>query len=96
MDHPENVKRVPFDAQNPNGPLEICLCTDCGAVLMLDDRQKRIRVAVPNIMGHDDALFPKATCHVFRDGTKGYARPCDRRPVHDSLQPSFHWPAPAA
>jgi hypothetical protein len=57
VDHPENVKRVPFDAQNPNGPLEICLCTDCGAVLMLDDRQKRIRVAVPNIMGHDDALL---------------------------------------
>ena len=34
-DHPEKMKRVPFNAQNPDGPLEICLCTDCGAVLML-------------------------------------------------------------
>ena len=30
-DHPEKMKRVPFNANNPNGPLEICLCTDCGA-----------------------------------------------------------------
>ena len=44
-DHPEKMKRVPFNANNPDGPLEICLCTDCGAVLMLDDRQKRIRSA---------------------------------------------------
>ena len=36
-DHPEKMKRVPFNAKNPDGPLEICLCTDCGAVLMLDE-----------------------------------------------------------
>ena len=35
------------NADNPNGPLEICLCIDRGAVLMLDDKQKRIRVTVP-------------------------------------------------
>ena len=35
VDHPEKMKRVPFNAANPGGPLEICLCTDCGAVLLL-------------------------------------------------------------
>ncbi|MCX7287623.1 MAG: hypothetical protein NTW20_08700 [Rhodobacterales bacterium] len=46
VDHPELIKRSPFNAQNPNGPLEICQCTKCDAVLMLDDKQGRIRVAV--------------------------------------------------
>ena len=91
-DHPEKMKRVPFNKDNPNGPLEICLCTDCGAVLMLDDKQKRIRVAVPNVMGYDDAKFPKATYHAFWDETKGYPAPQDGRPVHAGLQPSFVWP----
>ena len=94
-DHPEKMKRVPFNANNPGGPLEICLCTDCGAVLMLDDKQKRIRVAVPNVMGYDDAKFPKASYHAFWDETKGYEKPHDGRPVYEGLQPSFHWPAGA-
>jgi hypothetical protein len=80
VDHPEKMKRVPFNAQNPDGPLEICLCTECGAVLMLDDKQGRIRVAVPNVMGYDDAKFPKATYHAFWDETKGYAAPHRRPP----------------
>ncbi|NJN37238.1 MAG: DUF3500 domain-containing protein [Nitrospiraceae bacterium] len=50
-------------------------------VNMLDDKQKRIRVAVPNVMGYDDAKFPKATYHAFWDETKGYAAPMDGRPV---------------
>ena len=33
VDHPEKIKRVPFNANNPNGPLEICVCSDCGAAL---------------------------------------------------------------
>ena len=74
--------------------MEICLCTDCGAVLMLDDKQHRIRVAVPNVMGYD-ARFPKPIYHAFWDETKGYAKPSDGRPVYDSLQPSFVWPASA-
>jgi hypothetical protein len=94
-DHPEKMKRVPFNAQNPDGPLEICLCTDCGAVLMLDDKQKRIRVAVPNVMGYDDAAFPKASYHAFWDETKGYPAPSDGRPVYAGLRPEFHWPAGA-
>ncbi len=95
VDHPEKLKRVPFNAQNPDGPLEICLCTDCGAVIMLDDKQHRIRVAVPNVMGYDVAGFPAATYHAFWDETKGYAKPDDGRPVHGSLRPDFVWPASA-
>lgn len=50
VDHPEKMKRQPFNAQNPNGPLELCTCAECAAALMLDDRQKRIRVTDnPNI-----------------------------------------------
>jgi len=30
-DHPEKMKRQPFIADNPNGPLELCTCADCGA-----------------------------------------------------------------
>ena len=95
VDHPEKINRVPFNAQNPDGPLEICVCADCGAALMLDDKQHRIRVAVPNIMGYDDAKFPKATYHAFWDETKGYASPTDGRPVYSGLRPEFHWPAGA-
>ena len=86
------MKRVPFNADNPDGPLEICLCEACEAVLMLDDKQKRIRVAVPNVMGYDDAKFPQATYHAFWDETKGYAKPDDGRPVYDGLRPEFVWP----
>lgn len=95
VDHPEKIKRVPFNKDNPDGPLEICLCTECNAVLMLDDKQKRIRVGVPNIMGYGPG-FPKATYHAFWDETKGYAKPEDGRPVHSGLRPDFAWPAPAA
>lgn len=95
VDHPEKIKRSPFNAQNPDGPLEICQCKDCDAVLMLDDKQGRIRVAVPNVMGYDDAKFLKATYHAFWDETKGYAKPHDGRPVYAGLQPSFTWPAGA-
>ncbi|MBN8631303.1 MAG: GFA family protein [Rhodobacterales bacterium] len=92
VDHPELMNRVPFNKDNPNGPLEICVCKECGAALMLDDKQGRIRVAVPNVMGYDDAKFPKATYHAFWDETKGYPAPADGRPVYAALQPSFVWP----
>ncbi|MBC7480011.1 MAG: hypothetical protein H7317_18295, partial [Pseudorhodobacter sp.] len=95
VDHPELINRVPFNAANPDGPLEICVCSVCGAALMLDDKQGRIRVAVPNIMGYDDSKFPKASYHAFWDESKGYEKPRDGRPVYDSLQPSFVWPAGA-
>jgi hypothetical protein len=95
LDHPEKIKRVPFSKDNPNGPLEICLCSGRGAALVPDDSQHRIRVAVPNVMGSDEAAFPKATCHAFRDTTKGHARPDDGRPVHDGPRPDFVWPSGA-
>jgi hypothetical protein len=93
VDHPERIKRVPFNASNPSGPLEICLCTECNSVLLLDDKQHRIRVAVPNIMGYDNGAFPKAMYHAFWDETKGYAKPSDGRPVYAGLRPDFKWPA---
>ncbi|QFT82190.1 Glutathione-dependent formaldehyde-activating enzyme [Roseovarius sp. THAF27] len=91
-----SMNRQPFNADNPDGPLELCTCADCGAALMLDDKQKRIRVAVPNVMGYDDAAFPDATYHAFWDESKGYAKPDDGRPVYEGLRPDFSWPQPAA
>lgn len=86
-----NLNRVPFNAENPDGPLSICVCKDCGSPVMLDDKEKRIRVAVPNVMGYADT-FPKATYHAFYDATKGYKKPDDGRPVHEGLRPEFTWP----
>ena len=94
-DHPEKMERQPFNKDNPDGPLELCMCSECGAALMLDDKEKRIRVAVPNVMGYDDAAFPAATYHAFWDESKGYAKPSDGRPVYEGLQPTFAWPAGA-
>jgi hypothetical protein len=95
VDHPEKMNRQPFNKDNPNGPLELCTCKECGAALMLDDKLHRIRVAVPNVMGYDDATFPKATYHAFWDETKGYPAPVDGRPVYAALRPEFVWPASA-
>lgn len=95
VDHPEKMSRQPFNKENPNGPLELCTCADCGAALMLDDKQKRIRVAVPNVMGYKEASFPKATYHAFYDTSKGYPKPSDGRPVYESLRPEFVWPEPS-
>lgn len=92
-DHEDKMNRQPFNADNPDGPLELCTCADCGAALMLDDKEKRIRVAVPNVMGYDTGSFPDATYHAFYDDSKGYAKPDDGRPVYDSLRPDFTWPA---
>ena len=51
VDNMAGLKRVPFNDQNPKGPLELCLCAKCGKPIMLDDKQKRIRAIVPNLMG---------------------------------------------
>ncbi len=88
----DKMNRQPFNKDNPNGPLELCTCAECGAALMLDDKQKRIRVAVPNVMGYDTAKFPDATYHAFYDDSKGYAKPSDGRPVYEGLRPDFVWP----
>ena len=66
VDNPDNLNRQPFNDQNPDGPLELCTCKDCGAPIMLDDKQKRIRAVAPSLMGFDPASMP-ATYHAFYD-----------------------------
>jgi hypothetical protein len=92
VDHPEHLKKQPFNASNPDGPLELCVCAECGTPIMLDDKQSRIRAVVPNLMGF--VSLPEASYHAFYDDTKGYAKPDDGRPVYDGLRPEFVWPAP--
>lgn len=50
---PGGLNCQPFNEQTPDGPLELCVCASCGTPIMLDDKQKRIRVIVPNLMGYD-------------------------------------------
>ena len=94
VDNLDGLKRQPFNAKNPDGPLELCTCSDCGTPIMLDDKQGRIRVIVPNLMGYDSESLP-ATYHAFYDASTGATAPDDGRPVYDSLRPDFVWPEPA-
>jgi len=94
VDNPNGLKRQPFNAKNPNGPLELCTCATCGTPIMLDDKQHRIRVIVPNLMGYDAKSLP-ATYHAFYDPATGEAKPNDGRPVYEGLRPDFVWPDPA-
>jgi hypothetical protein len=59
-----SLKRMPFNDQNPDGPLQLCVCETCGTPIMLDDKENRIRVIVPNLMGHDTDKLP-ATYHAI-------------------------------
>lgn len=86
-----SLKRMPFNSKNPNGPLELCVCETCGTPIMLDDKQKRIRAVVPNLMGYDAKNLP-ATYHAFYDPATGVPKPNDGRPVHAGLRPDFVWP----
>lgn len=94
VDKPEGLNRQPFNDQNPDGPLELCTCSTCGQPIMLDDKQRRIRAVVPNLMGFDAEKLP-ASYHAFFDEEAGGARPSDGRPVYAGLRPDFAWPAPA-
>ncbi|MGE0747733.1 MAG: GFA family protein [Rhodospirillales bacterium] len=94
VDNPNGLKRQPFNAKNPDGPLELCVCATCGTPIMLDDKAKRIRVIVPNLMGYDPKSLP-ATYHAFFDPAAGAAKPSDGRPVYEGLRPDFVWPKPA-
>ena len=90
----EGLNRQPFNDQNPDGPLELCTCADCGTPIMLDDKQRRLRVIVPNLMGHDTARLP-ATYHAFYDPASGTPKPDDGRPVYEGFHPDFVMPDPA-
>ncbi|PRY76286.1 glutathione-dependent formaldehyde-activating enzyme [Yoonia maritima] len=94
VDESAGLNRQPFNAANPDGPLELCTCADCGAPIMLDDKESRIRAIVPNLMGYE-ASFPAATYHAFYDPATGEARPTDGRPVSDALRADFVWPKPS-
>jgi hypothetical protein len=94
VDHVEGLKRQPFNTENVGGPLELCTCAKCGTPIMLDDKQGRIRVIVPNLMGYDPSALP-ATYHAFFDPAKGAPAPNDGRPVYSGLRPDFVWPTPS-
>jgi hypothetical protein len=91
VDGADSLKRQPFNDQNPNGPLELCVCEICGTPIMLDDKQRRIRVIVPNLMGHDAQKLP-ATYHAFYDPATGVPKPDDGRAVYAGLRPEFAMP----
>jgi len=91
VNEPQSIKRQPFNDQNPDGPLELCTCAECGTPIMLDDRLGRIRAVVPNIMGFEDS-FPAATYHAFYDPSTGVSSPDDGKEVHEGLHPTFVWP----
>src|SRR3546814_9786131 len=82
------MKRQPFNDQNPNGPLELCTCATCGSPIMLDDKQHRIRVIVPNLMGYGSQIEPPAY-HAFYNPESGEPKPSDGRPVYEGLRPEF-------
>ena len=94
VENVDRLKRQPFNDQNPNGPLELCTCATCGTPILLDDKQRRIRAIVPNLMGYDAASLP-ATYHAFFDVSAGAPTPRDGRPVYGGLRPDFAWPASA-
>jgi len=94
VDNLNGLNRQPFNANNPDGPLDLCTCSTCGTPIMLDDKVKRIRVIVPNLMGYDTTSLP-ATYHAFYDASTGAPAPSDGRPVFDGLRPEFVWPVPA-
>jgi hypothetical protein len=89
VDNMAGLKRQPFNDQNPKGPLELCTCAKCGKPIMLDDKQKRIRVIVPNLMGH--TKIPNATYHAFYDPKSGAPKPKEGK-VYEGLRPEFVWP----
>lgn len=64
------LNRQPFNDSNPDGPLELCTYSICSTPIVLDDKQKRIRVIVPNLMGYDPENLP-ATYHAFFDASSG-------------------------
>jgi hypothetical protein len=90
VDNLAGLKRQPFNDQNPKGPLELCVCAKCGKPIMLDDKQQRIRVIVPNLMGH--TKIAAATYHAFYDPKSGVKKPADGKPVYEGLRPEFVWP----
>ena len=66
----DGLSRQPFNDQNPDGPFELCTCSTCGTPIMLDDKERRIRIIVPNLMGYEAESLP-ASYHAFYDASAG-------------------------
>ena len=94
VDNPAGLIHQPFNVENPEGSLQLCTCITCGAPIMLDDKERRIRAVVPNLMGFDSEKIPP-TYHAFFDPSAGKRRPDDGRPVYAGLDPEFIWPKSA-
>ncbi|MDN5873422.1 MAG: GFA family protein [Sinobacteraceae bacterium] len=94
VDNPDGLKRQPYNAENPDGPLELCVCSTCGAPIMVDDKQRRIRVIAPGLMGYDASVLPD-DYHAFFDSNRDVAAPADGKPVYEGLRPDFVWPTPS-
>ena len=94
VDDTDGLNKQPFNEDNPDGPFELSTCSTCGTPVFCDDKQRRIRIIVPNLMGYDPDSMP-ATYHAFFDPSAGAPAPDDGRPVHKGLHPDFVMPDPA-
>ncbi|GAW35289.1 hypothetical protein RA2_02350 [Roseovarius sp. A-2] len=94
VDNEAGLKRQPFYANNPDGPLDLCTYGDCGAPILVDDKHNRIRAIVPSLMGYGDKIAP-APYHAFYDPVSGAPKPSDGRPIYKALRPDFEWPTPS-
>ena len=91
VDNTDGLNRWPFNDQHPAGPIELCTCAICGTPIMLDDKLRRLRAIVPNLMGYDPEKLP-STYHAFFDPAAGAVQPHDGRPVYAGLHPDFVMP----
>lgn len=88
IDNLDGLNRQPLNDQNPDGPLELCICATCGKPIMLDDKERRTGVIVSHLIGHDAASLP-ATCHALYDPATDVPRSTDSQPAHEGLRPDF-------
>ena len=90
----EGLNHQPFNDQNSDGPLILCKCADCGMPIMIDDKQRRVRAIVPNLMGYDETRLP-ATYHAFYDFARSAPKSVDGLPAYEGFPPDFSLPDPA-
>ena len=87
VDNEAGLKRQPFNAKNPDGPLEKSLHL---RGMRRADHARRQDAPHPGDRPEPDGYagsFPAATYHAFYDPATGVPRPNDGRPVHEGLRP---------
>ena len=94
IENVRDLKIEPFNDQNLDGPLLMCSCIDCGRLIMIDDKEKRVHAIVPNLMRYDATNFP-ATYHAFYDPVDNSPKLIDGLPHYESFPPDFALPDPA-